>query len=201
MKTIFFLFFFLLLSCSTVKKEYVCGDRPCIDKKEFDEFFAKNLIIEIIFEDEKKKKSVDLVTINTEGTDLKKDNKKISRQQVKLNKKLEKDKLKAEKNRLLEERKIKKAKEKLRIKNEKRIAKSSKSNSDKDTTKSILDKTVIDKNNNKNTTFDKKIKKKSFEIQNTKNICDDINDCDIDKIAEILVEKGKNKPFPNIAAN
>ena len=42
---------------------------------------------------------------------------------------------------------------------------------------------------------------KSFEIQNTKNICDDINDCDIDKIAEILIEKGKNKPFPNIAAN
>ena len=35
------------MQCSTVKKVYVCGDRPCIDKKEFNEYFAKNLTIEV----------------------------------------------------------------------------------------------------------------------------------------------------------
>ena len=42
------IFFIFLLSCGTLtKKEYVCGDRPCIDKKEFEEYFAENLIVEI----------------------------------------------------------------------------------------------------------------------------------------------------------
>ena len=41
----------------------------------------------------------------------------------------------------------------------------------------------------------------SVESTDPKSICDEIEDCDIDKIAEILVEKGKVKPFPNISSN
>ena len=37
--------------------------------------------------------------------------------------------------------------------------------------------------------------------KNVKNICDEIKDCDIEKIAELLIKKGKDKPFPNIASN
>ena len=32
-------------------------------------------------------------------------------------------------------------------------------------------------------------------------ICDKIKDCDIDKITELLIKKGKDKPFPNISSN
>ena len=34
-----------------------------------------------------------------------------------------------------------------------------------------------------------------------KNICDDVKDCDIDKITELLIKKGKGKPFPKITSN
>jgi len=50
-----------------------------------------------------------------------------------------------------------------------------------------------------------KIKKKSsinlVKSEKKKNICDEIKDCDIDKIAELLKKKGKDKPYPNISSN
>jgi len=57
MKLIYFFCFLTILSCTTVKKEYVCGDHPCIDKKEFNEYFSKNLIIEIKSNQKKKNKT------------------------------------------------------------------------------------------------------------------------------------------------
>jgi hypothetical protein len=39
-----------------MKKEYVCGERPCVDKKEFDAYFAENLSIEIVNQSNKKNK-------------------------------------------------------------------------------------------------------------------------------------------------
>ena len=56
MKYIYVFFFLILISCSASRNSYVCGDRPCIDKKEFNEYFAKNLIIEIEPKKTKKKK-------------------------------------------------------------------------------------------------------------------------------------------------
>ena len=38
-------------------------------------------------------------------------------------------------------------------------------------------------------------------IENTKSVCNEIKDCDINKIAEMLIEKGKLKPFPDITSN
>ena len=32
-------------------------------------------------------------------------------------------------------------------------------------------------------------------------MCDGVKNCDIDRIAEILIKKGKDKPFPNISSN
>ena len=45
-----------------------------------------------------------------------------------------------------------------------------------------------------------------FDFRNTDegsqpSICDEIRDCDIDKIAETLIKKGRGKPFPNISSN
>ena len=72
MKPIYLIFLLLILTCNTVKKEYVCGDHPCRDKKEFKEFFSKNFIVEIKSEDKNKNKKNDLVKLNTETSAKKK---------------------------------------------------------------------------------------------------------------------------------
>ena len=73
MKFFYILIFLILLSCNTTKKEYVCGDHLCVDKKEFNEYFSENLIIEISVRDKKKKKkSIDLVKLNTDSSVKKK---------------------------------------------------------------------------------------------------------------------------------
>ena len=55
----------------------------------------------------------------------------------------------------------------------------------------------------KKTSINKIKKNPSANLLNSekKNICDEIKDCDIDKIAELLKTKGKNKPYPNISSN
>ena len=72
MKTIYLIFFLLILSCNSIKKEYVCGDHPCLDKKEFKEYFSKNFIVEIKSENKNKNKKSDLVKLNTESPDKQK---------------------------------------------------------------------------------------------------------------------------------
>ena len=48
MKNLFFLFIlFILISCTTDKNVYWCGDHPCINKKEKEAYFKKTMIIEI----------------------------------------------------------------------------------------------------------------------------------------------------------
>ena len=64
MKYTYFFFSLLLLSCGMSKNTFMCGERACVDKKEFNEFFAENLIFEIKNPIDKKKKSLDLVNLN-----------------------------------------------------------------------------------------------------------------------------------------
>ena len=64
MKILFVIFFFLITNCSSVKKTSVCGDRECINNSEKKEYFEKNLSMEVIFDDKKKKKYYDLVDLN-----------------------------------------------------------------------------------------------------------------------------------------
>ena len=48
MKTIIYLFFFILITaCSNYKKVYWCGDHPCINNKEKENYFKKTMIVEI----------------------------------------------------------------------------------------------------------------------------------------------------------
>ena len=41
------LFTVFLTSCGSNKKVYWCGDHPCINKKEREAYFKKNMIVEI----------------------------------------------------------------------------------------------------------------------------------------------------------
>jgi len=65
MKYIYLIFILFFVSCGTTNKTYICGDRKCLDRKEFNEYFAKNLTVEIKTKSNNKKTSVDLVKLNT----------------------------------------------------------------------------------------------------------------------------------------
>jgi hypothetical protein len=69
MKFICLLLLLLITSCSSIKKDYVCGDHTCLNKKEFNEYFSKNLTIEVRLDENKKNKKIDLIRQNTEVTD------------------------------------------------------------------------------------------------------------------------------------
>jgi hypothetical protein len=211
MKLIYFFCFLLVLSCSTTKKEYVCGDHPCVDKKEFNEYFSKNLIVEVKFNKNKKDKKIDLVNLNTKLID-----KKFIDNNSKLSKKIEarkqKEMKKKEKIRVLEERKIKKDKEKKAIKERKKIAKYSKlKKKNKDAEKKHSNEMVLMKPDTSNSTpkYKEKLIKKSnnnsainsTKVEDIKDICGDMKDCDINKITELLIKKGRDKPYPNITSN
>ena len=208
MKLIYSFIFLLLISCNTVKKDYVCGDHPCIDKKEFNEYFSKNLTIEIKSQKKKKNKNVDLVKVNTDPSVVKKNIDKDSKKDEQIRIKIEKEELKAEKIRLLEERKIRESKENNKAA-EAKIAKL-KANKDQPIKNEISNNRekvnkIVDSDNEEIKPLNKNTKKNIFtnsvKTENVKSICDKIKDCDIDIITELLIKKGKDKPFPNISSN
>ena len=51
MKTFLLFIFLFLLSCSNPlggeKRVYICGDHPCVNKKEVEEYFNNNISIEV----------------------------------------------------------------------------------------------------------------------------------------------------------
>ena len=60
MRKIYLLFFILLISCSSgISRIYICGDHPCKNKKEVDDYFANNISLEVYVVDksELKKKN------------------------------------------------------------------------------------------------------------------------------------------------
>ena len=209
MKIFYLLIFIILSSCSTVQKTYMCGDRQCVDKREFNEYFAKNLTIEIAPVKNKVNKKVDLVMLNTDASSFKKKDKINLKKEEKEKKKIEKERLKVKKIQLLEERKIKKSKEMLIKKNEKQMTKIStkklrklpneETDNFSEKSKNIFKKIISEKSNKKKVA-NKEVQVDYIKNQNTKTVCDKILDCDIDKIAEILSNKGKNKPYPNITS-
>ena len=50
----FLLIFFIIVSCSSSKQVYWCGDHPCINKKEKISYFKETMIVEIKQLDKKK---------------------------------------------------------------------------------------------------------------------------------------------------
>ena len=215
MKHTFLLFLLLLFACSSNKKVYVCGDHVCIDKKEFKEYFAENLIMEIQTQSLNEKNStVDLVKLNTTPSNFNKKDEIFLQKEDKVRLKEEKIRLKEERVRLKKERKIKEIEKKNRIKEEKKLAKLSKSNENDD---GVAINKTIDNNSSKiniakNEVYlkdeikENKVPKEevvfnSLKTENTTSLCNEIKDCDIDKIAELLIKKGRKKDFPDITSN
>jgi hypothetical protein len=209
MKYLNLIILLLLISCGNSKKNFVCGDHPCLDKKEVNEYFKKTLILEVQLKEIKKNLSVDLVKLNTVASNKDATNKPPETSVV-LSKKKQKTLLKAQKKFLKEERRIKKIEEKNTAIKAKEIAKLRKRNNkikklsiDKNLTNKEL--TSIDKSKEQNGKISEKKEKeiinfKSTKSRNQSSLCSKIKDCDINKISELLIKKGKEKDYPSITS-
>ena len=218
MKYIILTLFFFVISCSNAKKNYVCGDHKCIDKKEFDEYFARNLTIEInLPKKENKDKSLDLVKLNTEDdidkkkkfnlfnlnknkdNALNKNSKKLAKNKIKEEEKIKKLILKEKKSKQKELEKKLKLQRKLDKNNER---KNSQAINIKNKLANTKKKIAPNKSENRTTSAntaqsESKIAKKETNIV-VNNFCSDIKNCDIDKISDLLTKESENKDFPDI---
>jgi len=209
MKYLYFLLFITFISCSVTKKVYMCGDRACLDKKEFKEYFAKNLIVEIKLKDSKKNSNFDLVQLNSPSNENKKKISSIKINNKKLDKKKQKILIRNEKAKLKNVRKQKRKDEKLIIReNKKKLATLKKQKKQKkiNTKVSLQNKSkkTVKAPIKKKIQIEERVEKKVESISGVRSlkessICINIKDCDIDKIAELLINKGRQKSFPNIS--
>ena len=110
---------FILVSCSTDKNTFWCGDHPCINKKEKEAYFKKTMIVEI--KDLEKKTSKNNSEIEKIIQQAQKNEKKIIKEQKYMNKqsKLEANRIKKEKKKLAKQAKLE---TKRREKEEKQLA-------------------------------------------------------------------------------
>ena len=185
MKYLFLISFIFLLNCSPSYKAYMCGDKPCANKKEFKEYFAENLTIEVQTAKDKKNTSVDLVKLNTTNeADLKKEQDEALKKQI-----IEREKIEAAKIKIEEEKKRIKEEKRLKETEKKEVARiePNKTQQKEKIVEKIINEKTNDENSNKNTKED--------------NICKIIEECDIDKIAEILIKQGREKDYPDITSN
>ena len=185
------------MSCTNINKTYLCGDRECVDKKEYKSYFEKNLVIEMkISSKNKSKKTIDLVALNSNQktkSEIKKEIffktfTKTEKQQIKEQKKLfklkSKEAEKFEKNRIKSERK--KAKELIKITKTK--------NKEKNKSQTSINSVQKKKDNIQ-------LKQKANNINTNNNkICVNLEDCEIDKITNLLLKKGTDKDFPDITS-
>ena len=172
MKIFFFLFILLLtISCGSNKGVYWCGDHPCINKKEKEAYFKKNMVVEM-----RSAKKTDYKN-NSEIEQLMQEAEK--KEKIRINN----DKSSSKQMRL-EEKKLAKQielEEKRRIKEEKKLAKQIKleeKKQNKKKKKSSIKK--IDGNNEK-------------QLKKT-----EINLSEFSEIVEKITRKNAIKPYPDI---
>ena len=171
MRFFLFIIFLFLFSCSNkVTQVYICGDHPCVNKKEMKEYFDNNISIEVftITPDKENEKKFTLVDLNLMKDDENKDRKKSKNLSSVKNKEDVKKIIK--KRRKLAKLKLKENK----VKGQKKVDKISK----------IKSKNVF--------------KGKKREPITFVRICKNLEECDIDKISKIIMDMGKKKPFPDI---
>ena len=171
MRFFLFIIFLFLFACSNKATQvYICGDHPCVNKKEMKEYFDNNISIEVftITPDKDNKKKFTLVDLNLMKDDDNKDKKK--------SKNLSSVKSKEDVKKIIKKRK-KLAKLKLK---ENKIKGQKKANK-------------ISKIKSKNAFKSKKKEPITFV-----RICKNLEECDIDKISKIIMDMGRKNTFPDI---
>ena len=188
MKLLIFIIFLILSACSKPKTVLICGDHICVNNKEAEQYFEKNLTLEVKIISDKKPEITDLVQLNLNRNS--KNSRKISiNEKQNTNKKI----------RTLSNKEIKKIKKevKVRNKNNKNDLTTIKKKSEKlITKKQNVKKNKVNLSDNK---LDKNFKKDNIKIkQKVADVCLIVNKCSIDEISKYLIDEYKNKPFPDI---
>ena len=180
-KVLIFLIFFLFYGCNKPKTVFICGDHICVNKKEAEQYFEDNLVLEVKVIDKKKEKQLNLVELNMRdeenGKKISIIRKKNTKKKIKVLSKEEVIKKKAQLKNRNKNKKKKKAKFKKNIKATKK---------DKSEEVALVKKTVK-----------KTVNKSSNKIVD---ICTILTKCSIDEISKYLLKKGSQKDFPDITA-
>ena len=167
-----FLLFFLIISCSSNKTVYWCGDHACINKKEKEAYFKKTMIVEI------RDLSLKNSTENSENME-----KIIKDAQIK------------EKTRVVNEKKLKKE-EKLKHKALKKKEKQEKKKRIK-MEKELAKQAKLDKKKLKIEKSKKKENFKKLELSKS-NITVKANSFKFKNILKEINERNMLKPYPDI---
>ena len=114
MKILFYFFIILLITGCANNKVYWCGDHPCINKKEKEAYFKKNMIIEVRKINKKDKNYGEIEKITQQAIISEK-------QRIKDEKELAKQKRIAERNKIKEEKKLAKKNKNLENKDDKKL--------------------------------------------------------------------------------
>ena len=169
-KLLHILAFILLISCSDSKGVYWCGDHPCINKKEKESYFKKNMIVEKRdIESMTKEKKSDLEKIMDQAK-IKEKKRIIDEKELKMKKTISKQKKKLEKQ---------------KIKEKKRLSK-----------KKIIDEKLA---KNQEESLVKAIEIKESQNKAIKISSENkINETEFNTLAKKIIEMNRNKPFPDI---
>ena len=183
-RIIYLLFFLILYNCSfssNNNKVYWCGDHPCINKKERQAYFKKNMVVEVKKIDKKETKNSELEKIMNQARKNEKKriaSEKLSAKKIKHEEKL---RIQEEKLRIKEEKELDKKirlDEKKRIKEEEKLAKKILSD----------EKKKIIKRKEKDIKPNKKVVKKSL-LQNDINLNKSLDSF------ELLKKKNSSRKF------
>ena len=180
MKNLLFLIVLLLFyGCNKPKTVLICGDHICVNKAEAEQYFEKNLSLEVQVIDKDKSDEINLVELN-----LNKNSR--GKKEITLSKKNEtKQKLKILTKNDIKEKKV--ALKKIRNKQKNVKKKYNKSEIAK-----IKKKQKSKNKTSKRVKVDNKLSKKITDI------CTILDDCSIDEISKYLVKQGKDRKFPDI---
>ena len=171
------LFFLTIYSCSKPKTVLICGDHICINKEEAELYFEENLSIEVKIVNKKQNDEIDLVELN-----LNNDNKK---KEIRINKKTET----INQVKVLSNDEILKIKKDIKIKKRKKTKQVKKINNESfSKRKKIKKKSTV--NTNKIN-----VNKKNKEVVD---VCTIIKKCSIDEISKYILKQGNKKSFPDI---
>ena len=159
---------FLLVNCSKSKTVLICGDHICVNKSEAEQYFEENLTLEIKIINNKNK-NIDYIDL----VELNLNKSQKGTKEIKVFSKKKTD----------QNLKILSNKEKKEIKQ-------------KVKNKKIDNKKLTKKLSNElNLTKEKKLDNKS---KNVVDVCSVLKDCNIEEISNYLINKRKNKKFPDI---
>ena len=178
MKKLITMITLILVGCSRPETVLICGDHVCINKAEAKQYFEENLSIEVKIINTDKPKDINLVQLNLNENQEKREvfieRKKQTSKQLKT---LSSDEVEQIRSDIKKKQKIKK------------IAKKESKNDDTG---------ILSVTNNSEKKNDKLKLRKKKVLKNNKDVCLLIEKCNIEEISKYLIKGSKKKGFPNL---